>query len=286
MKRILVINPEKSMPEALKVHTNEVHIDVARVEDFILVVENGTQPKIYFNGEPLGTYDTVFFRLWRAKKNTSVPLAHALVTCGYTVLETELAESQYRNKVIQNLEYAKNNITIPKTVFIPRGKILEHISVLDSELSYPMIMKSATGKKGEDNHLVQNAEDVESALKNSGKNVEFIFQEYVPNNFDYRILVLGYKAAYAYKRQRPDDSSTHLNNISQGSTSEEVPLKDIHDIIPIAETCARLFQREVCGVDIIVSTESGKPYVLESNSAPGVKALQARKKLIEYLSTA
>ena len=97
-------------------------------------------------------------------------------------------------------------------------------------------------------------------------------QKYVPNDCDYRVLIFGGAVKAVMRRSRQNDD-THVNNTSAGGRGDMVSLSDFpKEWKDIALRAAEAVNRsDLAGVDIIVDTETGKPYVLEVNKSPQIE---------------
>ncbi|MDV0441370.1 ATP-grasp domain-containing protein [Methanorbis furvi] len=106
----------------------------------------------------------------------------------------------------------------------------------------------------------------------------YYVQQYVKNDRDYRIFVIGNKAVGAIKRE--SDHLTH--NIHQGGcgTAVEIPA----DMRAAAEAAARAIGIDYCGVDLL-PLEDGGYTVLEVNGTPNWHCMTAPipRLLAEYL---
>jgi glutathione synthase/RimK-type ligase-like ATP-grasp enzyme len=100
----------------------------------------------------------------------------------------------------------------------------------------------------------------------------FVVQQYIPNDCDYRVLVFGGEVKAVMRRSRQSDD-THVNNTSAGGQGDMVALSDFPgEWQTIALKAAAAVNRsDLAGVDIIVDTETGKPYVLEVNKSPQIE---------------
>jgi RimK family alpha-L-glutamate ligase len=150
---------------------------------------------------------------------------------------------------------------------------------------YPFILKDLMGKKGNNNFLIKSYSELKNILERNQK-IIFILQPFIENNCDYRILTFDYKAKLIIKRSRTKNK-THLNNTSVGGYAELVPIKGFNKkIIQIAQKAAKVLNRNIAGVDIIID-KNGKFFVLEVNPSPqiltGSFVTEKRKILKEYL---
>jgi len=172
------------------------------------------------------------------------------------------------DKLSQTVHLGIHKLPIPKSYYIDSSRInAEIVSEIFKRLqTKTIIMKGVSNHRGENNFSVSSVQEV---LKIAHLNDnQFIFQEYIPNDFDYRLLVLGDRVRIAEMRKRLDNT-THLNNISQGAAEIFIPLESLSkEIIEMAVKSAKLFNLDVAGVDIIVSKETQKPYILEVNPSP------------------
>jgi glutathione synthase/RimK-type ligase-like ATP-grasp enzyme len=100
-----------------------------------------------------------------------------------------------------------------------------------------------------------------------------VVQNYVPNDCDYRVLVFGGSVRAVIRRSRQDDATTHVNNTSAGGRGDMVPLSEFpEELKEIAlRAAAATNRKDIAGVDIIVDSETGKPYVLEVNKTPQIE---------------
>lgn len=106
----------------------------------------------------------------------------------------------------------------------------------------------------------------------------YYVQEYVKNDRDYRIFVIGNTAVGAIKRE-----SAHLtHNIHQGGCGSAVEIPP--DMREAAESAARAVGIDYCGVDLL-PLEDGGFTVLEVNGTPNWHCMTAPipRLLAEYL---
>jgi glutathione synthase/RimK-type ligase-like ATP-grasp enzyme len=86
---------------------------------------------------------------------------------------------------------------------------------------------------------------------------------------DYRFLVTGGRTRLVIKRIGSGDS--HLNNTSQGATTEVVPLENIDEsVLLVVHKMSSALHREVTGIDIMFDKTTSKPYFLEANPIPQI----------------
>lgn len=170
------------------------------------------------------------------------------------------------DKMSAAFEHWSIGAPLPRTFY---GSLDEMIKSLP-ELGAKAVFKDNRGNKGKINFVVSSADEIRR-ISNDNPGVRFQLQQFIPNDCDYRILVLNYKPVLVIRRMAANGN--HLNNTSQGGAAEIVPLenmdKDILDMV-VKVSCAE--KLEVSGVDVVIDSNSGKFYILEVNHAPMISS--------------
>jgi glutathione synthase/RimK-type ligase-like ATP-grasp enzyme len=150
--------------------------------------------------------------------------------------------------------------------------------------SYPFIIKTIDGSMGEDNYLVTNDSELKGVVSKH-KDVLFIAQEFIPDEFDYRVIVVDGDPKLVIKRARTNPD-THLNNTSQGAEGTIIPIEQMHkEVLDMAVAAAVAVRRPYfCGVDIIQNTETKEHYVLEVNKTPQMETGSNTEHKVEILT--
>jgi glutathione synthase/RimK-type ligase-like ATP-grasp enzyme len=158
-------------------------------------------------------------------------------------------------------------IAIPKSLMGAPEVLIEYYTRYG--FVFPFIMKDKAGARGQGNYLV-HSDDEMRAVAEKHPDRTFIVQEFIPNDGDYRVFVIGGKAQLLIYRTASNGS--HLNNISQGGSAALVPLSDLPDgAIAESERAAAIFGRDVAGVDLVLSKADGNYYCFEVNRAPQIE---------------
>ena len=139
-----------------------------------------------------------------------------------------------------------------------------------NEFGGKAILKDNEGSKGRLNFLVESIDEIQK-IHDENPDTRFVLQEFIPNNGDLRVLILGDKPALVIGRKSGGDS--HLNNTSQGGSSEIIPLKTVSDeILEISKMAAKITKLQVAGVDIMTDSRNNDIYLLEVNNAPQISS--------------
>lgn len=169
----------------------------------------------------------------------------------------------------------------PRSLVTGTHKILE--AVERHKFDFPLIVKDTYGAHGDRNFLAKSPEDIEK-IQQDHPDIQFIVQEFVPNNGDYRLLCIAGQKKVIHRQAV---AGSHLNNTSQGGSASELPLGTIPQaILDGVDRLLNELAMTVAGVDILVDNKSNKHYFLEVNSQPqlatGALLGQKERMLADY----
>lgn len=197
--------------------------------------------------------------------------AHAIARyCDYHAIrytDTYLDRLLLDNKLsTQFLLWSKGIKEWPRTLFGPTSELIRRLP----DLGEKAILKDNEGSKGRLNFVVSSPEDIQDVVeKNPDK--QFVLQEFVPNNSDLRVVVFNGEAVLAIRRS--SNTTSHLNNTSQGGNAEIVPLAEMNqDVIRACVRAAEITKLQVAGVDVMQDLRNGEYYFLEINNAPQISS--------------
>lgn len=192
---------------------------------------------------------------------TNEPLRHALATYldsrGVPVINTESHTYQAITKLEQYVLMALAGVPVPDSVFIADPAQYQQVpELLGTEP--PLVAKSISGSNGNDNQLVMSRDELQTLAIDQP-----VFQPFMPNEFDYRVIVAGDEVILAYKRIRSVEATDYKNNIGQGGRREMTDLPQ--ELQQIAVRAAHALGREFAGLDILTNSHTGESVVLEVN---------------------
>ncbi|MFH1712361.1 MAG: ATP-grasp domain-containing protein [Patescibacteria group bacterium] len=156
---------------------------------------------------------------------------------------------------------------------LPRSIVFKKVSQIEDkikEFKFPAIIKNNCSKQGLGVGLAKNIDDIKEFVNNGLKadpKMGFILREYIPNNGDYRVNVIDGVAVVCLKRT--PKKGEYRSNISRGGTLTNANPDDVVEVCAVAEKIVQLANYDIAGVDVMVHKETGVPYVLEINRAPG-----------------
>lgn len=248
-----------------------------------LDTKNSPKIKVIVGTQNIKDFSCIYFRPWRKYQSIAVPIASYLLHEKIRFVDSEVGSTTVDTKAYEYVQCTIAGLPIPKTI-IAQVKNIKRLSKNMSEIiSYPLILKASDGARGSDNHLITSFSHMKKTLSEYPADKLFIIQEYIPNSYDYRFVVTGFKTACVYQRIRDPKSESHLNNVSKGATRKDIDPKSVKALCAMAEKASLLLKREICGVDIIIDSRTKEPYILEANAAPQLHYMPALTAVRKYL---
>lgn len=159
---------------------------------------------------------------------------------------------------------------------IARGKIDGFES--GAPFSFPVILKGSGGDRGTRVYKADNLVELEQLVRELRKSEteegkRYMLQEFIENDGDYRVLVLGKKVLGVMKRSS-QDKQEFRNNYSRGGKVEVTDLPE--EIKQMAVKAAQACGLVVAGVDVAFRDfDIKKPIVWEVNKGPQFKGFMA-----------
>ncbi len=185
-------------------------------------------------------------------------------------------------KFAQSIIFLEEKVTFLKTIYCVNKERL--IYQAEHHFGTPYILKTNVGSHGDSNYLIKSPDEAKHHTVDE-YTVDFLAQEYCPNDRDYRLLLIG-ESLLMFERRGSSD--THLNNTSKGAVATKkdniLTQKTLEDARKISDR----LQLNICGIDLMPNLETQQLYFLEINSQPQLRTgalLEEKRKLVdEYFS--
>jgi glutathione synthase/RimK-type ligase-like ATP-grasp enzyme len=216
--------------------------------------------------------DFVHFKNWQYELGEAPVVADYLKSNGVTFFNSEVNVPIAPGKLAQMFKLAMQKIPVPDTYYAAKPKLIDMFKSdkMFEGFSYPLIMKANDGSRGDDNHLIKNPKEAIEILSASAQDKNYVIQNFIPNNGDYRVLFIGLEEKPIIFL-RTSSGESHLNNTSKGGSGKDLELSEIPEhFIEYARRSALILKREIGGVDILVDKNTNEPYVLEVNGTPAL----------------
>lgn len=239
------------------------------LRDLRFFINKKGTPDIKFNNVSLKDFSLVYVcGFWGFQNEVSL-LGKFCAHYKIPLLDTAVRENPIISKNDDLLLFARRGFPLIKTVFLQSKGSAE---ILSKEFSFPIVAKEIRGKRGFDVFLISNKRQLQEFLRgniHADKTFDtqvFQFQEFIPADFDVRLIVLGGRVLGAIER-RASDPNEFRHNIALGGIAKKfTPTAEMQRL---AIKAAKLLKFEFCGVDFIIHKKTGKLYLLEVNRSPG-----------------
>lgn len=265
------------------VEKEEFAIAVMPYEGIEISVHVGSHPvNAKCARRPLTDFSIAYFKKSQASIEIARPLALIFEAQGVPVYDKALMATPYADKLHQTVKMALADIPVPPTLYFSRDWVGEKYEYITESLQLPFIMKDLSSNRGECNFLIKNKEQFHRTLAENTE-AEFIFQRFIPNQFDYRVYVTNHKIATLYTRTR-QGADEHRNNGVLGGKVDFLTRGDLDERCQeICEKVTRLFELQIAGVDLVVATDGSGPYIFEVNNSPLTEAGPTAQALADFL---
>ena len=248
-------------------------------------LQSETQINKFSKFKKADDYDVIFFRTtgkhWEevdlvlnSIKRKEVVVVDPLVVSGKPSMAC---------KAWQMLALKKAGIDVPKTIYGTLWYLHEVMRCQMSDVRYqenntkfefPVILKGSGGDRGTRVFKADNLEQLEKLVRDLRKTEtdegkRYMLQEFIPNDGDYRVLVLGDKVLGVMKRSSKNKKEFR-NNYSAGGSVEIAELSE--EIKQLAVKAAKVCGLAVAGVDVAFRDfDMTKPVIWEVNKGPQFK---------------
>jgi len=283
-----------------------VNLDLVSYNNVCFETETG---KISLRGKEASDYDVLFFRTtgkhWEEvdliiNSITTSKVSH-LGGQGPVVVDplVRFGKPSYACKAWQMLKLKEANIEVPKSIYGSLWYLYERMAGQDRQsiflgahtrvshapaalqkntiaapFNFPVILKGSGGDRGTRVFKANNLEELEKLVRDLRKSEteegrRYMLQEYIENEGDFRVLVLGEKVLGVMKRARTAKDEFR-NNYSAGGTVEVADLPE--KVKELAVRAAKVCGLSVAGVDVAFRDfDMNKPVIWEVNKGPQFK---------------
>lgn len=270
-----------------------VELDLVSYNNVTFDTETG---KISLRGKDTNDYDVLFFRTtgkhWEEVdliiNSINPPAPTGVGTPSFdkesktrpVIVDplVEYGKPSYACKAWQMLKLKEAGIDVPKSIY---GSLWYLYEAMDKGLgepnpyfTFPVILKGSGGDRGTRVFKANNLKELEKLVRDLRKTEteegkRYMLQEYIENDGDFRVLVLGEKVLGVMKRASASKNEFR-NNYSAGGTVEVADLPE--DVKKIAVKAAKVCGLAVAGVDVAFRDyDVKKPVIWEVNKGPQFK---------------
>lgn len=272
-----------------KIGSKRLKLDTTDYTDITIELGNSKHFRVLHKGEDLKEYDYIYVRNW---KQNSVLAAVIAQYCHFNNIKFDdglLLKLRDDCKLLQCTLFILNKLPIPFTLFYSVDILPNKYQEIRKKLGDQFILKDAQSNRGENNYLIKSREDFLNVVNKLKPADLYICQQFIINDFEYRYLTFGGKVGVVMKRSQPEGSTSHMNN-DYGMKIEYITDKTKWIYRTWSELISKdIMEREILGIDYLIETKTGKPYILEANPAPGIisrdkESIIKANKFLEYIT--
>ncbi len=276
MKKILIlvdkIGPKKELFAELisRKLGSVVNLVLARFSDLTVNIDD-KNVLVKIEGEDIINFNLVYYR---HVGNRFFSLGGTLAIClkhlGIRFYDTAFADvGPDEDKFTNQTRLAVAGLPVIPSFFCWHDKVGEYKKYIIEKFGLPLVAKSLGSHQGKGVFLLKNDEDF-NLLNKKAEKTQFLFQKYLENDEEYRLLVLNDRVAVAEKKIRTDPSEFR-SNVALGAREEFLDVSRLSDDLKsMAILAAKTLKIQTAGVDVLVERGTGKNWLLEVNRGPGL----------------
>ncbi|HBP51105.1 MAG: Ribosomal protein S6 modification protein [Candidatus Shapirobacteria bacterium GW2011_GWF1_38_23] len=274
-------------------------LDLVSYNNVCFETETG---KISLRGKDVNDYDVLFFRTTGKHWEEVDLIINSIKKEDMVVIDPLVRDGKpsYACKAWQMLKLKEAGIDVPRSVYgslwylyevmarndnthqrifssgeaARQAQSQEKILEGDYEFNFPVIIKGSGGDRGTRVFKANNLKELEKLVRDLRKTEteggkRYLLQEYIENDGDFRVLILGEKVLGVMKRARANKNEFR-NNYSAGGTVEVADLPE--EVKELAVRAAKTCGLAVAGVDVAFRDfDMKKPVIWEVNKGPQFK---------------
>jgi len=264
MTNLLILPSVKNMDQVVKGISSDISFtkgSFSRVE--FRVKDNKIQ--LLHKGIDLKDFSSVWLSsFWRSR---DLAYAAKLYLDHFGASHTYVEKST--SKITDQVQFVLNNILVPNTFFVDTHDIADYAKKIEEVCGYPLIIKDIRGSGGRYSAYIKNRQELLVKFSKLSKHRKYLFQKFIPNEYDWGILVVNGRVVSAEKSYPKHNE--FRNNACNGAKEVFMETKDVpKPIQDIAIKASKILGLSWSRSDIIVDKNTNIPYLLEVNRCPGI----------------
>ena len=246
-----------------------IKVRVVNPQDVDIFVDRDDRKSILVGGKTRALPDFVLPRTGSGTTYFIKAIIRHLERLGVILINGSSSIDAVKDKLYTQQVLGESNLPVPKTLLV---KHPINVDLVETNIQYPMIIKTLSGSYGAGVFLVENRKQLKQLLKMAEitkPSYNIIIQEFIEDSYgkDLRVLVVNGKVVGCMMRQSIDDD--FRANITRGG--EGIPYQIDEQIDWLGGECSRLLQLDIAGVDLLFNKEGYS--ICEVNSSPGFEGM-------------
>lgn len=173
------------------------------------------------------------------------------------------------SKLTDHFSFFFNQIPTPNTLFLGSRRIERFLDRIKDVCGYPLIIKDIKGSCGTDTVKIGTEEELLIRMKELPKHKRYLFQEYIPNQYDWGIMVVNGEVVSGEKSY--PCAGEFRNNTCNGAKEVFIDRSAIpSDIKEMAIRASLALGLSWSRADILIDERSENRTMLEVNRLPGI----------------
>jgi hypothetical protein len=173
------------------------------------------------------------------------------------------------SKITDHMLFSLNEINTPDTLFLGNNNIEKNLKLIKKICGYPLVIKDTKGSRGAYSILVKSDAELIEKLAELPEYKKYLFQRFIPNDYDWGILVANGKVVSGEKSY--PCLGEFRNNTCNGAREVFVDSKKIPtQIKKMALKANNALGLSWSRSDIIIDRNTKMPYLMEINRLPGI----------------
>ena len=246
-----------------------IKVRVVNPQDVDIFVDRDDRKSILVGGKTRALPDFVLPRTGSGTTYFIKAIIRHLERLGVILINGSSSIDAVKDKLYTQQVLGESNLPVPKTLLV---KHPIDVNLVETNIQYPMIIKTLSGSYGAGVFLVENRKQLKQLLKMAEitkPSYNIIIQEFIEDSFgkDLRVLVVNGKVVGCMMRQSTDDY--FRANITRGG--EGIPYQIDEQIEWLGGECSRLLNLDIAGVDLLFNKDGYS--ICEVNSSPGFEGM-------------
>ena len=246
-----------------------IKVRVVNPQDVDIFVDRDDRKSILVGGKTRALPDFVLPRTGSGTTYFIKAIIRHLERLGVILINGSSSIDAVKDKLYTQQVLGESNLPVPKTLLV---KHPIDVNLVETNIQYPMIIKTLSGSYGAGVFLVENRKQLKQLLKMAEitkPSYNIIIQEFIEDSFgkDLRVLVVNGKVVGCMMRQSVDDD--FRANITRGG--EGIPYQIDEQIEWLGGECSRLLNLDIAGVDLLFNKDGYS--ICEVNSSPGFEGM-------------
>ncbi len=263
IKNVLVLPAVNNIEQSAE-GLDSVNVTTGRFRDIEMILTT-SRPQVFFREKLLESFDSV----WLSSFWSSRAIAYSLKL----YLDSKKVQNSHveksTSKLTDQMLFALHGLPAPVTYFHGNDSFEVVFDQVVKHMNFPLVIKDNRGSRGKDSHLINSERELNQLFETLPSYKKFHYQEYIPNDYDWGVMVVDGEVISAEKSYGTD--ADFRNNACNGAKEVFVPVDEIpQNIKDLAISASDILGLQWSRTDIIIDSRDQKPYILEVNRSPGI----------------